>query len=491
MIRSAVHRAFTLVEVMLATVILGLGVLGLAALFAGVARQQLVASRQSESVGRTQNAMAMTIERFGRYDTAQFTEAGSASQSNALPLFAWFPLTASDNRVAGRPVATLTSNPYLPNTPTGTLNPRYFEIDAPADALYFDPSNANAIPNNTITIANAEIQPIGLAEPLIVPRRRIVADSVEIVIQWAEVAAPGNVTSSVLSYTDSQEFQSQPQAIDSWPQLTFNGMVGSPPVQVGNLVFDLARQPDVTSSGALASGTITLPMGSFLRRIELRPYSFQEDTVLSLNDRLAYEDDPNYPGGRRPYMGMTALIRATGTGASQVTMMTYAIEPTSNGAEFVPPERYSDYQTNDAILREVRMTMGFDQNRQQYYVEPLGDGMDFTAEEMRWAIQPGQLILVRGDEMAAPDDPESVNILSRGSDIPVRVVNLVTNPAGAPAPYRGYIDDSPRSSGRSLLPNRTTTVTVSAWVMFPTAQSLLDDSVWRITPIEARQFQVR
>ena len=479
MIGARAHRAFTLIEVMIATVILGLGILGLAALFAGVARQQLVASRQSESVGRTQNALAMTVDRFGRYETA-------SSQAQALPLFAWLPLTSRNGAQPGPgalPNSTLTSDPYIPAVGSSG-QPRYFEINAPSYLMYWDASNANMLPQ-VVTLSNFNVggAPTGL-EPLILPHRNIVYDSVRLTIQTADNMAPyGNVQNIVLDYTD--DATQTPQDIEQSGVIQFNGTFGG--VTLSGVVFDLATNRNSINPAGLRSGSIDACMGRMLRRVEIEPYLYREDTVLSLNDRLAFEPDDNFPGGRRPYMGMTCLIRATGTGASQITMMSYAIEPTATGVEFYPPEQLADYEAGVGLLRDIQFRLGFDEDAQQYYIEPRNN-------EMRWAIQPGQIILFRGDSgvsVTDPDDADMVMLTDRGSDIPVRIVRTETRGMTGSLTYRGYLNDSPRTAGRSLLPNRNTTEALRAWVLHPTPTSTLDQSVWRVTPIEARQFQVR
>ncbi len=57
---------FTLIEVLMAAFVLGLGVLGLAAMFAGAARQQQLASQVTKSVSITQSADSMISDRVGK-----------------------------------------------------------------------------------------------------------------------------------------------------------------------------------------------------------------------------------------------------------------------------------------------------------------------------------------------------------------------------------------------------------------------------------------
>lgn len=58
------RRAFTLIEILIAVVIIALGMIGLAALFAGTARQQQVASTLTKSITASKNAESIAVEKF-------------------------------------------------------------------------------------------------------------------------------------------------------------------------------------------------------------------------------------------------------------------------------------------------------------------------------------------------------------------------------------------------------------------------------------------
>ena len=61
------RRAFTLIEILIAATVLGLGVLGIATLFAGAARQQQLASDQTSSQRVADNVRALLADRFERF----------------------------------------------------------------------------------------------------------------------------------------------------------------------------------------------------------------------------------------------------------------------------------------------------------------------------------------------------------------------------------------------------------------------------------------
>ena len=64
---TTARRGFTLIEILIAATVLGLGVLGIAALFAGAARQQQIAFDQSSTQRVTNNIDALLSDRFERF----------------------------------------------------------------------------------------------------------------------------------------------------------------------------------------------------------------------------------------------------------------------------------------------------------------------------------------------------------------------------------------------------------------------------------------
>lgn len=70
---------FTLIEVLMAAFVLGLGVLGLAAMFAGAARQQQLSSQVSLSTSLSQSAQALVDDRIGKIGGSNCDPFGSAN----------------------------------------------------------------------------------------------------------------------------------------------------------------------------------------------------------------------------------------------------------------------------------------------------------------------------------------------------------------------------------------------------------------------------
>ena len=136
--------AFTLIEVMLAVTVLGLGVLGLFALFAGAAKQQVDSARLNSALRFARSVEAITRERLGAPAVApdftgaglgalltngQYARTGTNNTALQIPLVdtVWYPLSAYPPRAnasdLGFPEHALTllptfdlrsSNPALP-----------------------------------------------------------------------------------------------------------------------------------------------------------------------------------------------------------------------------------------------------------------------------------------------------------------------------------------------------------------------------------------
>ena len=88
--RSVVSgRGFTLIEVLIAAFIVSLGVIGLAALFAGAARQQQVASQTTRSVSMSKGAEALIVPNLGSVQAA----GGAANWEDGV----WYYVPSDEN----------------------------------------------------------------------------------------------------------------------------------------------------------------------------------------------------------------------------------------------------------------------------------------------------------------------------------------------------------------------------------------------------------
>ncbi|RMH26047.1 MAG: prepilin-type N-terminal cleavage/methylation domain-containing protein, partial [Planctomycetota bacterium] len=111
-------RGFTLIEVMLAVVILGLGILGLAALFAGAARQQQTGAQIRQSVQIALNARTALARKLG---SVEGIGPGDLPEGQ----WAWV-------RSAGIDDPSLT----VSTVGTGGSGRAFFRVRAPAEVLF-------------------------------------------------------------------------------------------------------------------------------------------------------------------------------------------------------------------------------------------------------------------------------------------------------------------------------------------------------------------
>ncbi|MEC9374530.1 MAG: hypothetical protein VYC34_11835, partial [Planctomycetota bacterium] len=224
-------------------------------------------------------------------------------------------------------------------------------------------------------------------------------------------------------------------------------------------------------------------------------YTWRNDKLVSLNDRFVYVDDPDFPRGRRPVMGYTALYRFRGT-SSQLALITYALTPTDrpnlqrDDFAFIPPE-LSTTPEADRLVRLAGATggnvnLGYDSEARQYFIE-----VGINDEDNLWVVEPGQILLMESSLDLDTGD------ISPGSDVPVRVVSVrqPRDDNGVLQDFlRGYLDQSPRVNGRSPLrdpEDSAARIDVRMWGLQNSVESLSDDTIWQINPVEVRLFQLR
>ncbi len=148
--------AFTLLEVMMSVVIIGLGVLGLSAIFAGAASQQAASVRSTEAA-----AMLARVERIihSRVGAASIDPAPPLGGSGGVTLTAfqyedgitfpgtptaWYALSAYPERQSaqGHPDHAITLDPEI--DPTASVLRAYFAVQAPGLELYSNPLDYTA-----------------------------------------------------------------------------------------------------------------------------------------------------------------------------------------------------------------------------------------------------------------------------------------------------------------------------------------------------------
>lgn len=501
-------RGFTLIEVMLAVVILGLGVLGLAALFAGAAGQQQRSSEINLSVGLARNAEALLTRNLGRLAGEGLQNIIDDGEDGH-----WFPAPSSRRdwsllldpdedgrlfflvRAEGRTVYTVSREPGMP----------------PTQGLDDNDSSEGVFGMDRLTLPDSNIHPQGL----------------RVRITIGEESSPGVIDLQEMTFLGPElpldiEFQRPPvrnvvlsrEGGDLLSQATndqhqdFN-VPENVPASVSNqsstnpdfanfrayvwmhLASPPANRDDV---GYIEFRIDDLPMGAWIERITVDAYDWRNARIISLNDRFIFEDDDRYAGGRRPVMGYTVLLRTVDGGASsQLTIFTYSLSPsaiprsnTENRA-FIPPELASE-EDNNLLIKYNNITLAYDEDRNQYYLQVPAGGAGVSAQKRRQVVTPGQiLMMVNSETVDLGDTQDGLDGGTPGSDIPVRVIaqqRVGDN-------LRGYLNRPPRVNGRSPLRTTGSTAELNLLGFNLSVESLTSDRTeWRIRPVEARQFQL-
>ncbi len=441
---------------MLAMVIIGFGVLSVSALFAGGVAQQRRASDQALSVALSRNADALLSGAVGRLEGPGLVTPNPGR---------WEPLfirNANDAKLRVDPTST-NSVYFVVRSRELTLfeNPPFF------DGTQFYPSDQSKIfPQN---------DDFG-----VLPHERIVSTTLTIVFEVTNTS--GATRQFTMTVNESEENRlTNDERNQSQGSVTFEKdptMPGSIPRI--DVIFARDGRGEVTRLQGLQLGT-ELGATEWVSRVFARPYDWRSETVASLNDRMLFVDDPGFPYGRKPAIGYTCLRRAKAS-SSQLMVMTYSMQaidkpsPRIDDGEpsFIPPETRSDTINDTGLLREAELTLGYDEDLRQFYVE--GDAEE---EAERFAIAIGQILIMS----------YSQNDYA-GSDVAVKVISVRNSP-GASDRIRGYIDRSPRVDGKSPLRNLDSTERIFVWALQPEVTSLSSDRVdWEITPIDARIFQL-
>lgn len=528
-------RAFTLVEVMLAVVILGLGLLGLSALFAGAAATQQRAAEINLSVGVTRNAEAVLSRNFGGLAGPDLgaiaDQEGEWFKSLSGGERAGWALTTSLTPIRGVSRATEDYGVYFRKRSNGGVlyqGPANYNAALAAGAVMSTPRYLNIetmtdIPNRMLLLPDARIDIVpGLIVRMtissddgaggVLPAREVdfsMMDGDAILAesdpQASMAPAVTNIVlrpigTSALSLTPP--YMGSDTVIGPGYNVSFSTLVthvGQPnrhPADFEEFVhIDLQATPNRPSDRASVRFVVKLEADQWLSNVEILPYTWRDDRLISLNDRLVYTPDPLVPGGRRPILGYTALLRTLASGGSQMVIFTYSIQPlgpvrsNSENIAFIPPEtnrvNESNPDNDTGLMRLVKLKLNFDAVSQQFYVEA-----DANSAAEKAAVEPGQILLMKESQDLDPDLTSEGSASTAGSDVPVRVVLQETRPDGT---IRAYLDGSPRVKGRSPvrdLSGSSPPTQVTFWCFNPVVESLTSDrSPWRVRPVEARVFQ--
>lgn len=482
---GGVRAAFTLIEVLIATFIFALGLLGLLALFAGAAVQQQEASRVTNSVFASNSAEALVGRAAGRIEYRNNNNVADPAEFDSLvPRDQWkvlkhFLLNAND------PDAVTGS---LRLRPDGTPNRARFFFVAPAPEqlplyLYDRPDQVTQNGSGFYTRTGNQ-QPFTnrVSDFAVSGVHRESFNAVIVRTEEGTVPDPSNFRTIVYTRRDNL-----PPAYDNpanrRTMLAFSPTTSMPSDQVDvtdYIVIDLADRPNPTFKARLEEMRIDDVIASGgTRRVDavyVPFYEWRNEELVSLSDRVVTRADDTRRDGRRPVLSYSLLYRRTSSDTTQVAVFTYALKAPSPRAMFVPVESEMPNDPKSPMQR-VTVRLGYDDDRKEYYIETSGSGLPSIVQDSRFVLRAGAVLLIEGDDDGDP----------AGSDLPVRVVETTFDEDGDPV--RGYLDRGPRANGASYLdPLPNDVKTLRAWTIKPTVQSE-DGSIWQLEPIDTRILQ--
>jgi len=388
--KTAARRGFTLIEILIAATVLGLGVLGIATLFAGAARQQQLAFDQSSTQRVTNNIDALLSDRFERFGgPALVRDSGTIDNPPFIAPGQWQPLASvpfgglagqrlagslsldrSDNGQADQSAFGLARGsdvifyraPWADSNDVdqalsaawGTASTAYLEANLDTDLVRLAPYPV-LHPDFTIRVTYASetdpglgtgpvgpgpVGPGGMANPLIdggsvdftFANRQDISGPPKINAEiWPadEAYAPG-VPQTETTFTLYAPSESDDDGDGNNNTLNVSGS------NISQLQVRVQPADDIQSPVSflnLGSIKIRRPDDTtdgyrhIVREIRLQEPRYREDRLLSLDERLGYTDDAAFQGGRRPSRGAAVLYRRTLDGRDQLLTMSYTLEP--------------------------------------------------------------------------------------------------------------------------------------------------------------------
>lgn len=536
---------FTLIEVMLATVILGLGVLGLIALFAGAAGQQQRSTEVNIAVGQSRNAEALLSRKLGdlqgpgltainnapgewRQTVSQITDNALAFAANDQSLYAvidaasfdiyeapfsmpnpgdtdrgglgagdyndpFFVTSAATEGINFAKFFSLPNSRIHPVNITVTVEKGLYQGPVDGSGEYFSFSEGTRSPADAIVNFTVRAFQVNAAPNRAQPYRSIVLQSAGDPIDFATTGLQPPPGQSTIG--NGQGFDQSYD--DLFAATVANRNTDSPPFfppQFTEFVRIELKDPAVDPDDkgfiqfSIELEDIANPSTGFIQvewidRISIE-YQFRNSRLVSVNDRFIYAANESAAGGRSPLMGYTVLFRQLESGPAQFAIFTY-----------VPQAQTAVRDNNEKIaFIPPERDEDFDNDRgvlrQADNVRLVHDRINdqFLIEvpdtdESRWVVRRGQVLLMTTsrDGATGADAP--------GADDAVRVVsqrrdadrNLLI----------GVLDDSPRVNGRSPVRLNPNTI-IEVIGINPIVKSLTSDQTeWELRPVDVRIFQVQ
>lgn len=530
-------RGFTLLEVMLSVVIIGLGVLGLSAIFAGAASQQVASARTTEAAALITRVEQIIRDRsgapsvgYGVYfppdvgDQLSIT-AGQYEGGLDFPMTptAWYPLSAYEERQSeGYPSHALTLAPSIDPTALTGLGV-FFLNNAPEVEIYYNPLDVTADLSGTdpaapvyhvdgsgniirlqaadqmvryviggatapgvdsgVTGVNA-LPFFGLNGTLIqaLPHGRLHPGSLRIRFDIARKDADDNSVAIVgrrsVVFDDSALFGDDDglDLVDGNPDMNITGLTAPHgfPVMPPNMPVSYNR----VLFDRVPIPDPTLPASAELLEFDIALGSYE------WIERIVVEP---YQWRSDTLLTLSERVRPSLDNSSigVATLMQGSFAGSGRKIAVIaylaePVDRVNEWippesaLAGDRLLRREQVILGYDTQLRAHYVR-VTDVAD------AWITEPGQILLFAGDPAG---NPAGV-ITEAGADTFSRVTRQFQRTT---SDYRGMLDFGPRSAGVPLLPpeDNSSEITLDVWVLHPLAQSLAPESAsFRITPVDA------
>lgn len=464
--RVPLAPGFTLIEVLIAVVIIGLGMIGLSALFAGAARQQQIVSQSARSTTAARNAEAKILNLFSGFrdvtDLANCRHAGNPAlvDPDDRLTFEWRPVFASD-RDEDADALTVFNRPRSPN-PALACTATYFERPVPEfvpldiSARFGSELSPSIDVDGFANFAQANLVP-GLNP--VFPVRSVVADTLEIDVYIAGTAAvgasdpdfPATPDGRLIRYTyayDSSDpaspsagegpcnpdfirlrpkgdlhprFAAQGWSVADWKTQDFIGVQAFKcPVERSGDDPLLARIENMKIFGVLESPTGGTPAnpsprtGRYIQKIVVRSCTHRSLTLLTRAERVLSETSPD--GTSRDVAAVSVMMRATpgNDNGALVCVFNYGVQGSTEGARFIPLERPGD-PDHLRPVRAARLQLVYNNETQSYWFFAQRAPGDVTQDES-FLARSGQTVLFAGDFSNG----------HAGADAAVRVVRVVT-----------------------------------------------------------------
>ncbi|MFG0330836.1 MAG: prepilin-type N-terminal cleavage/methylation domain-containing protein [Phycisphaerales bacterium] len=313
------RRAFSLTEVLIATVILAIGLIGVGAIFPAVIVQQRQATDSTTALAIGANAESLLAVRLNKF-ASQFEEIPPQVSARAgwVPIHAFEQVVGPDEQI------------YLRTPQIGP-----YDLRLPVAVENFDPGFQRPVGPGTFPVNN-----------YFLPRRPLDSSDPRGVVLKFEVNPNGGGDPIVFEFT---------------PNATFDAFVSSDPTRLDTG----GGFPNFIVAGESRLGfNLVLNNGESLRSLKI-DFVWLNDRIISNLDRQYPTNDPKY--------AWDMLVRRSTAGQVQYALFIYRFEG-PEGQPFIPdiPANQTPSRT-EGMLREGQGRVTYDDQTNLFYLEARGD----------------------------------------------------------------------------------------------------------------------